>query len=189
MDRQARSLCARPLAGNVMKASVFAFLGLLLAACAPTVVPAPGQNPGPIPPPADATITLTRGVCFGFCPDYTVTINGEGAVTYTGRRFVNVTGEQHATIERAQVQALLAEFDRVNFMSLQDSYRANVTDLPTYRVSLTRNGQTKTVVDYGGLSAGMPEGVRHLQDEIDRVANTGRWVLRDGQPVRTRPEP
>lgn len=172
-----------------MRLSVLALLGLALAACAPTAAPAPGENPGPIPPAANVTITLARGVCFGFCPDYTVSITGEGAVMYTGRRFVNVIGEQHATIELAQVQALLAEFDRVNFMSLRDSYRANITDLPTYTVSLTRNGQTKTVVDYGGLSAGMPESVRHLQDEIDRVANTGRWVLRDGQPVRTRPEP
>lgn len=172
-----------------MRVSVLAFLGLLLAACAPTATPAPGENPGPLPPAANATITLTRGVCFGFCPDYSVTISGDGAVTYTGRRFVNVTGEQHATIERAQVQALLTEFDRVNFTSLRDAYRANVTDLPTYTVSLTRNGQTKTVVDYGGLSAGMPQSVRNLQNEIDRVANTGRWVLRDGQPVRTRPEP
>jgi hypothetical protein len=30
--------------------------------------------------------------------------------------------------------------------------------------------------------------VRDLEDEIDRVANTARWVLRDGQPVRERPE-
>ena len=27
------------------------------------------------------------------------------------------------------------------------------------------------------------------QREIDRVAGTAQWVLRDGQPVRERPEP
>jgi hypothetical protein len=60
--------------------------------------------------------------------------------------------------------------------------------LPTFTVSLTRNGQTKTVVDYGGPSVGMPRTVRDLQAEIDRVAGTAQWVLRDGQPVRDRPQ-
>ena len=64
-----------------------------------------------------------------------------------------------------------------------------MTDLPTYTVTLVRNGRRKTLVDYGGVSAGMPREVRDLQQEIDRVAQTAQWVLRDGQPVRERPEP
>lgn len=170
-----------------MKMGLLALIGVAMAACAPVPASGSNDNPGPIPPAADAAITLTRGVCFGFCPDYSVTVRGDGSVTYVGRRFVNVTGEQHATVERAQVQQLLAQFDEAQFTSLHDAYRANITDLPTYTVALTRNGQTKTVVDYGGLSAGMPQAVRHLEDEIDRVAGTARWVLRDGQPVRDRP--
>jgi hypothetical protein len=135
-------------------------------------------------------ITLTRGACFGFCPVYSVSITGDGQVTYVGRNFVNVTGEQHATVPASEVQALLRRFDAAHFASLQDEYRARVSDLPTYTVELQRNGVRKSVLDYGGLSAGMPQTVRELQDEIDRVAGTSRWVLRDGQPVRRpRPEP
>lgn len=137
----------------------------------------------------DVEITLTRGVCFGFCPDYTVTINGDGRVRYEGRRFVNVVGERTATIPREDVANLVRRFDEIGFDRLRDAYRAQVTDLPTYRVSITREGRTKTVVDYGGPSAGMPRSVRDLQDEIDRVAQTAQWVLRDGQPVRERPQP
>ena len=154
----------------------------VMAACAP--VDAPAQQSGPV------AITLTRGACFGFCPVYTVSITGDGQVTYVGRNFVNVTGEQHATISPEAVQQLLRRFDDVGFSSLNDEYRAHVTDLPTYVVVLERNGVRKSVTDYGGLSAGMPEAVRALQTEIDRVAGTSRWVLRDGQPVRRpRPEP
>ena len=161
-----------------------ALLGLLgafaMAACAP--VDAPAQSSGPV------EITLTRTVCFGFCPAYTVSITGDGQVTYNGQSFVNVTGEQRATIAPEAVQRLLQRFDAVHFDALNDAYRANVSDLPTMTVSLTRNGHRKAVVDYGGLSAGMPQGVRDLQAEIDRIAGTSRWVLRDGQPVRMRPE-
>jgi hypothetical protein len=153
------------------------FAALALAACATTPAPTP-ENAGPV------EIVLERTPCFGFCPDYTVTISGDGGVLYEGRRFVNVRGEQHAQIPAADVQALLARFDAIGFDNLRNEYRAHVTDLPTTTVTLTRNGRTKSVLDYGGTGAGMPESVRALQAEIDRVAGTARWVQRDGQPVR-----
>jgi hypothetical protein len=166
---------------NISHAVLGVLGAMMMVACAPVdASPQPGGGP--------VSITLTRSVCFGFCPDYTVTITGEGAVSYVGRRFVNVVGEQHATVPREEVQALLRRFDAVNFEALNDSYRAPVTDIPTYTLSLERNGRRKTVVDYGGVSAGMPREVRALEDEIDRVAQTSRWILRDGQPVRT-PQP
>jgi hypothetical protein len=159
---------------------VLATLGaLVIFACAPVETPA---AEGPV------TITLTRSMCFGFCPAYRVTISDDGDVTYVGERFVNVVGERRASIPRADVERLLRRFEEAQFDELRDAYRAQVTDLPTYTITLERNGRSKTVVDYGGLSAGMPRAVRDLQDEIDRVANTGQWVLRNGQPVRGEPE-
>lgn len=165
---------------NVGRRFLLSLGALLLTACAPVDAPAEQTM-------SNVEIRMVRGVCFGFCPDYTVTINGEGQVRYEGRRFVNAVGERTASIPSEDVARLLQRFDDIGFDQLRDSYRAQVTDLPTYTVTLTRNGRTKTVVDYGGTGAGMPETVRQLQDEIDRVAGTAQWVLRDGQPVRDRP--
>jgi hypothetical protein len=164
---------------NVRHFVLAAIGALVFFACAPVQTPA---AEGPM------TITLTRSMCFGFCPAYRVTITQDGQVTYVGERFVNVVGERRAAIPRADVARLLRRFDEVQFGQLRDAYRAQVTDLPTYTITLERNGQHKTVVDYGGLSAGMPRAVRDLQDEIDRVANTDQWVLRNGQPVRGEPD-
>jgi hypothetical protein len=167
---------------NVARRFVLGVGAFIVAACAPVETPAEPPSMG------NVEIRLTRGVCFGFCPDYTVTLNGEGQVRYEGRRFVNVVGERTATIPRADVERLVRRFDAIGFDRLRNEYRAQVTDLPTYTVTLIRNGNTKTVVDYGGPSAGMPPAVRELQTEIDRVAQTAQWVLRDGQPVRDRPQ-
>lgn len=158
------------------------FAALLFAACAPVEAPAQPADADPV------AITLSRTVCFGFCPDYTVTITGEGQVRYVGRHFVNVVGERTATIPAGDVQRLLARFDEIGFERLRDDYRGAMTDLPTTTVVLERGGGRKVVADYGGVSAGMPVAVRELQAEIDRVAGTAQWVLRDGQPVRDRPE-
>lgn len=159
---------------------VGAFCALMITACAPVEAPA---TEGPV------EISLSRTVCYGFCPAYTVSITGDGEVRYNGQAFVDAVGERTATIPRADVERLVARFDEIGFDSLKNAYRAQVSDLPTFTVTITRNGRSKTVVDYGGRSAGMPQAVRDLQDEIDRVAQTSRWVLRNGQPVRDRPQP
>ena len=161
----------------------------LIAACIAVFTVSCAQAPAETPDMSNVEITLRRGVCYGYCPDYTVTIGGDGQVRYEGRAFVNVRGERTATIPREDVAGLLRRFDEIDFENLQDSYRGQVTDLPTYTVTLTRDGRTKRVVDYAGTQAGMPRSVRDLQDEIDRVAGTAQWVLRDGQPVRDRPQP
>lgn len=159
-----------------------------LVSCAPgaTSAESTAMNPESA---SNVEIRLARGACFGFCPVYTVTITGAGEVRYEGRNFVNVVGQRTATIPAADVARLVARFDEVGFNNLQDAYRANVSDLPSYSVTLVRDGHTKTVVDYGGVDAGMPRAIRDLEAEIDRVAGTAQWILRDGQPVRDRPQP
>lgn len=169
---------------TVLRRFLIAFGAGALVACAP--VNSPAETP---PVTSNVEITLTRSVCFGSCPDYTVTVTGDGQVRYEGRRFVNVVGTRTATVPREDVARLLQRFDQIGFERLNESYRGRMTDLPTYTVTLARNGRRKTVVDYGGVDAGMPREMRDLQQEIDRVAQTAQWVLRDGQPVRERPEP
>src|SRR4029077_12376057 len=122
------------------------------------------------PVPADTRISLERTACFGACPIYTVTITGDGQVTFNGRRFVRVTGEQHGTASMADVAHLAAMVEAGHFSCLQDAYRARVTDLPSQIITLERGGQTKTVTDYGGEMIGMPHAVREIEVEIDRVA-------------------
>jgi Domain of unknown function (DUF6438) len=168
---------------NLVRRALVAIGAFTLVACAPV------ETPAETPQMNDVEITLTRGVCYGFCPDYTVTVSGDGQVRYEGRRFVDAVGARTATVPREDVERLVRRFDEIGFDNLRDAYRSQVTDLPTYSVAITRNGRTKTVVDYGGTGAGMPATVRTLQDEIDRVAQTAQWVLRDGQPVRDRPQP
>lgn len=167
---------------DVRRFVLIALAALAFAACAPAQTSIAQEENAPV------TITLTRGACFGFCPVYRVSIRETGEVVYVGEQFVNVRGEQRAQIAPEALQALVARFDEIGFDNLQDEYRAPVTDHPTYTITLERNGRVKTVTDYAGINAGMPRAVRDLEDEIDRVANTARWVLRDGQPVRERPE-
>ena len=161
-----------------MRAFIATVALALLSACAS----APAQTA-----PSIGAISLERTPCFGACPSYRVTIAADGAVTYVGQRFVRVSGQQRGQADPAALAALRQHILAADFFNLQDQYRARVTDLPSTRISVERNGATKSVLDYGGTMAGMPETVRDLQEEIDRVASTAQWVeRRAGDPPQHR---
>jgi hypothetical protein len=52
-----------------------------------------------------------------------------------------------------------------------------MTDMPTFTVTVTRRGSTKTVTDYVGLSVGMPQAMVDLENAIDETANDRACVL------------
>ncbi len=133
-------------------------------------------------------ITLERTACFGTCPVYTVTISGDGTVSYDGRQFVGVTGTQRAHVDPAVVRALVDDFKAIGFFELRDAYRevenpdgttTSVTDLPTIRVSLRIGDRSKEVVDYFGA----PKPLRDLERRIDAIAGTAKWV--EAHPTRS----
>ncbi len=121
-------------------------------------------------------ISLTRTGCFGTCPSYRVGIDADGTVTWHGTRDVAAVGDRSGTVPVAQVRILYGAFQTAQFFWLLDDYRAPVTDLPIYVVSISYDGRSKTVSDYAGGAIGMPMAVIQLEYLIDATANTGRWI-------------
>jgi hypothetical protein len=137
------------------------------------------QHAIPFPQIADPTrvsIQLSRSGCYGWCPYYFVTIRGDGQVTYRGDAYVSIPGIHTSRISQADVSALLDRFRAANFLALKDSYRAGVTDNPTYRLSLNLDGKIKIVEDYVGGWVGMPAAVTELEHAVDKAADSARWV-------------
>jgi ankyrin repeat protein len=59
---------------------------------------------------------------------------------------------------------------------LDSKYIANVTDNPGYNLSIEIDGQKKEVDDYVGSWEGMPAVVTELEDAVDKLARTERWI-------------
>lgn len=117
-------------------------------------------------------ITMKRTYCYGMCPVYSLTIYGNGTVVYEGVDHVQVKGKQTLQIPQKQVRQLVDQFFSIDYFSLQDDYKAPVTDLPTTITSISVNGKTKTVRDYYGA----PEKLKELEKQIDAVAQAQQWV-------------
>lgn len=144
----------------------------------------------------EVKITLQRTACFGSCPDYTVTVDGQGNIEFRSRGenfpgefgvhrsffpsdgilFAGVHTDQ---IDPSVVVELVEQFRAAEFFSLHDEYRAQVTDNAAYILTIDTGTASKTVVDYVGQEVGMPAVVTQLQDAVDRAAGSARWI--DGE--------
>ncbi len=120
----------------------------------------------------DLHITLNRTMCFGSCPDYTLTITGDGKVSFEGRHSTRVTGTATTTIDQSKLVELVKEFRRADFFNLQDNYHADVTDAASQAVTIQLGGKTKRVENY----AAGPQRLYLLQDRIDQIVNSDQWI-------------
>jgi hypothetical protein len=139
-------------------------------------------------PTHDVVITLERTTCYGTCPAYKLTIHGDGALVYEGKKFVRVAGAQETKIDSAAVADLVQAFTDADYFALKDHYNSIhnadgtetvVTDLPTAYTSLTLHGRHKSVEDY----VGAPKALEQLERRIDEVAGSKRWVAIDASSV------
>jgi len=148
-------------------------MGSLISGCAPrgeTPTTSPAENVF-----SDLLITLERTACFGTCPIYKLTISGDGTVIYEGQDFVQVKGEQTASLSPAQIQDLITAFEQAQFFTLTDYINKDRTDSPSVITSMTLNGKTKTVNHYYGDDSA-PQALFDLESKIDEITNSKQWT-------------
>jgi ankyrin repeat protein len=157
--------------GKAVTAEVEEYIDLVPPERLPTkMVPPPALRPDSV-----VSITLARSGCFGSCPSYKVTVSTTG-IEFDGQSFVAAAGRHIDHIDADDVRKFAKKFVTANFYSMDDGYHAGVTDMPTYTLAIDIDGQAKQVVDYVGSWVGMPEVISTLEDEVDALARTKRWV-------------
>jgi hypothetical protein len=123
------------------------------------------------------SISLSRDACYGIRPVYEITVDRGGTVRFIGRAGIGIVQGLHTTqIRPAQVQELLAEFDKAGFASFRDRYDECVmTGAETVILSLSVGKHHKTVVR-SSQDKSAPEALAGLADTIDRIVGTRRGL-------------
>ena len=131
----------------------------------------------------EVVITMARTTCFGTCPAYRVQIFGDGRVVFEGEAFVAVKGVHTGTASREAIRALLGLFEDADFFRQPEGFTACMTDAARYYVQLEIGAMKKSLVDYVGGQVSetcggedMPSIITRIENEIDRVAGTERWI-------------
>lgn len=142
----------------------------------PERLPKKHATPPALRPTSNVMITLARSGCFGPCPSYKVTISTSEGIVFDGDGFVVSSGRHVDSADPKKIRKLATEFLADDFYSMDPTYRASVTDCPTYTISVSIDGHKKAVEDYMGSWVGMPEVVTDLEDKVDAFARTRRWI-------------
>lgn len=175
-------------------------VGEIRIGLSPLEIPPNKSAPFPVAAADDVEITLERSACFWSCPEYRVTISGNGKVRFstpginTGsdaankRRSFNGAnviwpGTHEATISPEAVAALVEKFRASHFMGMRSKYVAGITDSATHILTLRIGKSTKRVVNYVGEAIGMPASITALEDAVDQLAGTDRWVRGNAQTI------
>jgi hypothetical protein len=157
--------------GRPVTATVEEFVNLVPPEEFPSIdAPAPTVRPD-----SNVDITLMRSMCYGRCPVYKVSVSTRGIV-FDGEAFVAAKGRHTDTVNPSAVRALARKFVEADFYSMRDKYVSGVTDNPTYTLSISIDGHKKQVVDYVGQWIGMPAAIVDLEDDVDALAQTDRWI-------------
>ena len=126
--------------------------------------------------PAEAPVfTLERTQCQGQCAEYKLSFYSDGTVTYDGKANVSKAGHWRATLPRETVTRIIADFQRVDFFSLENSYAGGLSKNPVAITTLRQNDRVKTVTHDEG-SPFSPEALTTLEDRIDGAVQSVDWV-------------
>ena len=157
--------------GHPVEAQVEEYIDLV----PPERLPAKHVQPPAIRPDSKVTITLERSGCMGSCPAYSVALSTSG-ILFEGHYYVAALGEHTDSADADTVRAFAKRLIAADFYSMNPDYSASVTDCPTYMLSVSIDGRSKSVHDYMGAWVGMPAVVADLEEETDRLARTDRWI-------------
>jgi len=156
-----------------MKNSILLTLSICVVACVPS---APSTQPY-----SDLVVTMQRGLCYGTCPVYRLTIHGDGNVDYEGILYVAIQGPRSTKISSDEIQELIGAIENAAFFSLKDEYVAYGKDLPSVTLSITIDGRSKSIwhspaLDCSGKLDNAPRELCELESKIDEIVNSDQWV-------------
>ncbi len=104
----------------------------------------------PKAPLSEVSVSLRRGECgLGACPDYTVTVHGDGSVDYVGRLNVDAAGRHRWHIPPTAASELFQRIRTNDVWSAAGRWTAPITDSTHPNLTLIVGKQSRFVVDYG----------------------------------------
>lgn len=135
------------------------------------VVPLVAQMGKAHPPVTE--VTFSRGMCFGSCPAYDLTLRSDGTAIYKGIRYASRTGTYVGHFWSGDFNRLIVAADRLGFWKMKARYTVPITDQPTQTLTFKFSKGETVISEYG--SSG-PNELWELQTLVDGIAaNVSDW--------------
>ncbi len=132
----------------------------------------------------NASITLERGSCYEICPEYSLTLSGNGTVIYDGKKGVREIGIRYGTINISAFNRLLDQFEKAGFFRMKSEYTecytayCFFTDQPYVTLTIREGNRITQVKHYTG-NKDAPKILTDLEDAVDKSANVNQCTVLD----------
>ena len=176
--------------------AALAVIAIALAACdSSEPIDDTRELPTPTADPAlaDLVITMTRGnypaavevnSCGGPCPDYTLTILGNGSVEYQGFRNVETIGTRLTEIPQEDVSLLLRRFEESGFFELPVDFHCQILDVGATITSVRRGDQEQAIERcHTTTERSRLAPLAAIEQLIDDLTDSAQWT---GRPLARR---
>jgi ankyrin repeat protein len=142
----------------------------------PERLPTTHVTPPPIKPDSKIAIMLERTPdAYCPCPIYSVAVTNTGIV-YESHAFTVADGRHTDKTDPDAVRKLAKRFVDADFYSMSPRYAASAMFQPTYSLSIDIDGHSMKIEDYSGQLVGMPAVITELEEAVDDLARTSRWI-------------
>jgi len=149
-----------------------------------SVAIARAAQPRPDAVPADTIITLQRGGCEKRCAVYKIMLFADGTLIYDGQYYVRKDGVVSTKVDVTAIKTLVDEFRTAGYFTMQSQYGYDNTtgcqsvrsDAPVAISSISTGGVAKSVIHHRRCVEPALDRLTQLEDKIDKVANSGRWI-------------
>jgi hypothetical protein len=129
-------------------------------------------------PPPYLVAKLSRSICLGSCPSYTVSVYSDGRVAYQGDAYVKLLGKAGAKLAPDELEALRAAFTQASYFDLVGPFDCHeVTCGPSYQLLFHDGHRSRELLHYSGCRS--PQGVGALvtlEAQFDTIVKSVRWV-------------
>ena len=122
-------------------------------------------------------IVLERGMCYGTCPVYKITIYEDGRVEWDGKHYVQEAGMREWSISSENFNEIVKSIEKSKLVNMKDNYtEAYTTCMPSTVLVVHFKDKTKKKIDHDHGDSTAPKKLTWLENRIDKLSGTKKYI-------------
>lgn len=119
----------------------------------------------------DLRFSMSKGVCFGACPEYELKIYHGGYATFLGKSNTKRIGLYDKTLDKDDYKKVIETFKKLDFNSFPNEFKSNIPDLPLIKIGY-HNGKEFRIV---AGKEDRPEDLMQAQFLLEKIVDNKQW--------------
>jgi hypothetical protein len=124
-------------------------------------------------------LSVEQTPCFGKCPIYQMSIDGNQQVRLSAKRFLPRIGEYHAAMPDSLFNELVSLTQQATWDTYDSSYMTGYSDLPSTVVRFSNKQRDMITLTYENKLA--PEPVVSIVELLQQFRTLAEWENEEGQ--------